>query len=95
METDKRRGLLRQIASRSMQKRYLNTFHKVKQDKHMKFFNVLGSVSLTIELDDRSVTCEATPLQVTVLDALSRGGQSRSIPPDRIVSYRAHSLMSN
>jgi hypothetical protein len=63
-----------------MQKQYSSAFHKVKQDKHMKFFDVLGSVSLTIELSDRSVTCKATPLQATVLDAVSKKGSWRGLP---------------
>lgn len=57
-----------------MQKQYSTAFNKVKQDKHMKFFNILGSVSLTIEVGDRSVTCNATPLQAAVLDAVSKKG---------------------
>lgn len=57
-----------------LQEDYICSFGKVKQDKHLKFFNMLGTVQLTVELQDRTTDMEVTPLQATVLDAFSKRG---------------------
>jgi hypothetical protein len=60
-----------------MQNDYTRSFRRVKQDKHLKFFNMLGSVSLTLELQDRTATFDVTLLQATVVDAFSSKGVCR------------------
>jgi hypothetical protein len=59
----------------SMQDKYMKAFHKVKQDKHIRFFSSLGSISLTLEFEDRTLDLEVTPLQATVLDAFQKRGK--------------------
>lgn len=55
-----------------MQEHYGRTFHHVKQDKHIKFFNMLGSVTMSIETQGRVLDIEASPLQATVIDAFTK-----------------------
>jgi anaphase-promoting complex subunit 2 len=57
-----------------LQEDYICSFGKVKQDKHLKFFNMLGTIQLTVDLQDRTIDVEVTPLQATVLDAFSKRG---------------------
>jgi len=46
-------------------------FHKAKPDKKLKWVPQLGAVSLTLELEDRTVEVEATPIQAGVIELFS------------------------
>lgn len=59
-----------------MQEKYDRQFQRLKEDKHLRFVNHLGSVAMKVELSDRIVEVDATPLQATVLHAFSKKGKS-------------------
>ncbi|EJU03787.1 hypothetical protein DACRYDRAFT_49640 [Dacryopinax primogenitus] len=46
-------------------------FHKFKPDKSLKWVPQLGAVSLNLELEDRVVEVEATPIQAGVIELFS------------------------
>ncbi|GAA5937334.1 anaphase promoting complex subunit 2 [Sporobolomyces koalae] len=51
---------------------YDRTFSKLKADKKLKWMPQLGNVNLTIELRDRTVTVDATPVQAAVLELFDK-----------------------
>ncbi|ORX38980.1 hypothetical protein BD324DRAFT_618100 [Kockovaella imperatae] len=50
------------------QREYEAAFHRFKPDKHLKILQHLGSVSIRLELADRIVEVEATPLQASIAE---------------------------
>lgn len=50
---------------------YDKSFRKIKQDKKLQWIPTLGSVTLEIALQDRTVEMEVTPLQAAVLETFS------------------------
>nr|ODN88552.1 anaphase-promoting complex subunit 2 [Cryptococcus depauperatus CBS 7841] len=46
---------------------YESAFHRFKPDKHLRFVPNLGTISLTVNLSDRSVTAEASPVQASII----------------------------
>ncbi|KAM0747435.1 hypothetical protein T439DRAFT_359225 [Meredithblackwellia eburnea MCA 4105] len=51
-----------------VQDKYNKTFASLKPDKKLKWLPQLGSVNLTIHLEDRTVTLDATPLQASIIE---------------------------
>ena len=47
---------------------YESAFHRFKPDKHLKFLQHLGTVTVKLELADRVVEVEATPLQASIAE---------------------------
>lgn len=58
-----------------MQARYSKAYHKFKPDKRLRWLPHLGTVDVRLELEDRTVECEASVLQASVIELFgSRGG---------------------
>ena len=49
-----------------MQREYECAFHRFKPDKHLKWLQHLGTVTVRLELADRIIQVEATPLQTSI-----------------------------
>lgn len=47
---------------------YEAAFHHFKPDKHLRWLQELGTASVTLELEDRTVTVDVTPLQAAVAE---------------------------
>jgi anaphase-promoting complex subunit 2 len=52
----------------SAQQAYEDAFHHFKPDKHLLFYQHLGTVTLNLEMADRTLQVEATALQAAVLE---------------------------
>lgn len=52
----------------AMEKEYEAAFHHFKPDKHLRWLQEQGMVSVTLELEDRTVTEDVTPLQAAVAE---------------------------
>jgi hypothetical protein len=50
---------------------------RMKPDKKLRWFPQLGSVTITLELRDRTLKAEATPLQAAVIELFSERGETR------------------
>ncbi|GAA5889699.1 hypothetical protein JCM8208_001101 [Rhodotorula glutinis] len=50
---------------------YDRTFSTAKRDKKLRWLPQLGSVNLTLDLRDRSITVDATPLQAAIIELFS------------------------
>ncbi|GAA5893198.1 anaphase promoting complex subunit 2 [Sporobolomyces salmoneus] len=55
-----------------VQSAYDRSFSKLKADKKLKWLPQLGNVNMTIELKDRSVTVDATPVQAAVIEMFDK-----------------------
>ncbi|WVR09240.1 hypothetical protein IAU60_006304 [Kwoniella sp. DSM 27419] len=53
---------------RTMHEAYEAAFHHFKPDKHLRFVQHLGTTHLSLELEDRVVEVEATPLQASIAE---------------------------
>ena len=53
-------------------KDYEAAFHHFKPDKHLRWLQQLGSVTMSLELEDRVVEVEATPLQATLIEVFEQ-----------------------
>ncbi|WOO86035.1 Anaphase-promoting complex subunit 2 [Vanrija pseudolonga] len=51
-----------------VQSEYETAFHHFKPDKRLRWLQEMGKVTITLELEDREVTAEATPLQAAVAE---------------------------
>lgn len=58
-----------------LESRYEAAFHHFKPDKHLRWLQELGTVSVTIELEDRTVTATVTPLQVAIMELFEKSPQ--------------------
>jgi anaphase-promoting complex subunit 2 len=47
---------------------YETAFHHFKPDKHLRWVQSLGTVQLSVELEDRVVEVNATPLQASLIE---------------------------
>jgi len=56
---------------KELQDNFEGEFHKFKPDKKLKWVPQLGAVSLKLELEDRVVEVEATPIQAGVIELFS------------------------
>lgn len=50
------------------ERKYEAAFHHFKPDKHLRWLQEQGTASVTLELEDRTVTVEVTPLQAAVAE---------------------------
>ncbi|WVQ64090.1 uncharacterized protein L199_002249 [Kwoniella botswanensis] len=50
------------------QQEYESAFHHFKPDKHLRFLQSLGTVHMSIELEDRVVEVEANPIQASIIE---------------------------
>lgn len=62
-----------------VQSAYDRSFSKLKADKKLRWLPHLGNVNMTIELKDRSVTVDATPVQAAVIELFDKTGDSFSM----------------
>ncbi|KZP01469.1 ubiquitin-protein ligase [Calocera viscosa TUFC12733] len=56
---------------KTLQDSFEADFHKFKPDKNLKWVPQLGAVSLKLDLEDRTVEVEATPIQAGVIELFS------------------------
>lgn len=59
-----------------MQEEFEKEFTEHKAGKRLRWMNNLGTVSLDIELEDRTISVEATPLEAAVIELFSEQGGS-------------------
>lgn len=57
------------------QQRYAKAFHQFKPDKRLRWLPQIGTVSVVLELEDRTIEAEASPLQAAVADLFSSQGK--------------------
>jgi len=55
----------------SAQTAYESAFHRLKPDKHLRWIQHLGTAVVKLELEDRVVETEATPLQASITELFS------------------------
>jgi anaphase-promoting complex subunit 2 len=55
----------------SVQAEYETAFHRLKPDKHLRWIQHLGTAVVKLELEDRIVEVEATPLQASIAELFS------------------------
>ncbi len=52
----------------SAQRDYESAFHRFKPDKHLRWLQHIGTATVNLELSDRTVEAEATPLQASIAE---------------------------
>lgn len=57
----------------AIEKEYEAAFHHFKPDKHLRWLQEQGTASVTLELEDRTVTVDVTPLQAAVAELFEEG----------------------
>lgn len=62
-----------EFANGRLEKEYEAAFHHFKPDKHLRWLQELGSANVTVELEDRSVTADVSPLQVAIVELFEKG----------------------
>ena len=60
-----------------MQEEYAQRYQQLKPDKKLHWVHQMGSLKLAIELKDRTVGVNATPLEAAVIELFS---EKREIP---------------
>jgi anaphase-promoting complex subunit 2 len=58
-----------------MQEMFEREFEEHKAGKKLRWMNNLGAVSLDVELEDRTISVDATPLEAAVIELFSTRGQ--------------------
>jgi anaphase-promoting complex subunit 2 len=58
---------------------YEGEYAKIKRGRKLEWMNHLGTIELDVELQDRTLSIEATPLQTAVLYAFQGRGPPRSV----------------
>lgn len=58
-----------------LQARYAKAFHQFKPDKRLRWLPQLGTVEIKLELEDRTVEVEASPLQASVIELFGEESQ--------------------
>ena len=66
-----------------MQDLYANGFMEFKPDKKLHWLPQLGTITLELELQDRTVEVEVTPLEAAVIGLFEEKG---AFPPLRMIS---------
>jgi anaphase-promoting complex subunit 2 len=56
------------LLTHSAQAKYEAAFHHFKPDKHLRWLQEMGKVSVRLELEDREVAVDVTPLQAAVVE---------------------------
>lgn len=59
-----------------MQEAFEQEFTEHKAGKKLRWMNNIGTVSLDIELEDRTVNADATPLEAAIIELFSEQGMS-------------------
>lgn len=54
---------------------YQKEFTTFKPDKKLMWMSHLGTVSLDVELDDRTISAEVPPLEAAIIELFSQQGQ--------------------
>jgi anaphase-promoting complex subunit 2 len=57
-----------------MQEVFEDEFAEHKAGKKLRWMNNLGTVSLDVELEDRTVSVDATPLEAAIIELFSEKG---------------------
>lgn len=57
-----------------MQDRYANAFTEFKPDKRLYWLPQLGTITLELELQDRTIEAEVTPLEASVIGLFEGNG---------------------
>lgn len=58
-----------------MQDRYANGFAEFKPDKRLHWLPQLGTITLEVELQDRTIEAEVTPLEASVIALFGEKGE--------------------
>ena len=58
-----------------LQQDYQKRFQTLKPDKRLRWVPNVGTVELSIELDDRTLDLEVTPLQAAIVELFQRQGR--------------------
>lgn len=58
---------------------YERTFIGLKPDKKLRWLPQLGTINITVELSDRSMTLDVNPLQASLIELFSARGESLSL----------------
>ena len=61
-----------------MQDQYANEFAEFKPDKKLHWLPQLGTVTLELELQDRTIEAEVTPLEAAVIGFFEEKGAFQS-----------------
>ena len=67
------------IKKYSIQQEYLKEFSTFKPDKRLRWLPQLGSVQLEIELEDRKLDLQVSPLEAAIVELFSEQGLRRFI----------------
>lgn len=67
------------------QSNYEAKFVQLKPDKKLKWLPQLGTVNLTLDLADRSLTLDVSPLQASIIELFSAQGEL-----ERALTYANH-----
>jgi anaphase-promoting complex subunit 2 len=71
-----------------LQEGYAKEFITFKPDKQLRWLPHLGTVHLGVELQDRTVEAEATPLEAAIIELFSEKGESLVTPLDASADSR-------
>ena len=63
-----------------IQDAYAKEFHLFKPDKKLHWLPHLGTISLDIELQDRTVSAEVPPLEAAIIEHFSTRGAYHVLP---------------
>jgi anaphase-promoting complex subunit 2 len=64
----------RTLYYKSIRNRYESAYARMKPDKKLRWLPQLGSVSMELELADRKIEIEVTPLQAAIIELFSEKG---------------------
>lgn len=64
----------------SLQARYAKAFHQFKPDKRLRWLPQLGTVEIKLELEDRTVEVEASPLQASIVELFGQESEPHIFP---------------
>lgn len=64
---------------------YEQTYVRSRPDKKLRWLPQLGSVNITVELTDRALTLDVTPLQASIIELFTSQGQSNHSPRSRSI----------
>ncbi|EEA28132.1 anaphase-promoting complex subunit ApcB, putative [Talaromyces marneffei ATCC 18224] len=77
---------------KALQQRYSAGFEALKQSRKLSWLNVLGHVTVELDLEDRVFTDEVTTWQATVIYAFQSGPSSDDAPVTKTVTELAETL---
>ena len=59
----------------SYRKQYEDAYARFKPDKRLHWIPQIGNVSITLDLEDRTLNLDVTPFQATVIDLFAVNGR--------------------